>query len=635
MKLFSRILRTPNHVRLALSLVTLGMACLYSPARPENLPSDLNLLQYHRPYTWTYTVGESGFMNVLQQPEGISVLVITHFLNPPEEIAMTRKDGVWRASYTLTDTTVKMILYAFKASGASYMQRDKLLDNNYGKYYDLLVYDSSGSPVRGAYEARAISWTGFGEHRKEQLSLALENIKQELALYPGNHSARLLLYTVQLKESENDEAARKKIADDIEEVVRSARPGEEVYKFASAAYRLIGESEKTAEYEKKLVELNPKGDQAAAEAFEKIMKIESAEKREAELNGFLKSFPESRFSEFALSSLASLAIETEDSAAYTSLGDRILEKASTPASASALAGLAGVLSEKAQSLGSAEAYARKAIDVIRATSLEMRPPGVSIDEWKKQIKNTEARYQDILGWVYFQQGKTEAAVAELRKSSETAREAGPFYHLACALRQAGNTDESLRYFARSAAFGGDIGTMASEAFKELWNRSGQNPENMDAFLEGEQSWLKEDFRERVLSGRSVRKAPDFELEDIRGGWVRLSDQRETVVLVCFWATWSESSLRLLDALQKLASEYRDALFLTVATNKDMNSIEKFVDRHSIRLPVLVNEGADQSYGLQGVPTLFVIDKAGDIHFEHRGYRPDLNSLLRVELEDLL
>jgi hypothetical protein len=93
---------------------------------------------------------------------------------------------------------------------------------------------------------------------------------------------------------------------------------------------------------------------------------------------------------------------------------------------------------------------------------------------------------------------------------------------------------------------------------------------------------------------------------------------------------------MLDDLKRLADEYdEDVLFLTVATNKDIRAVNRFIDKHDISFPVLLNDGTDKDYQLQGVPTLFVIDSRGRIHFEHRGHKPELLDQLIVELDDLL
>jgi len=606
------------------------------PASPEAVQDDEPLLKFNIPYQFTYTLPESGFMNMLQDPDEISLLIYTDLLSDPKEIRLQKQDSRWHGAWVLTDTSVKMLMYAFKATGASYVRSEELIDNNFGKYYDLLVHDETEVPIRGAYQARAVSWTGFGNRRKERLREAAEDVKMELERYPDNFSARLLLYTIGLRQKEYDAYTRERIEDDIEKTLSSYDGGEDLYKFAAAAYRLIGDQQKAGGFDQKLIALNPKGDQAAGKAFEKIMDMKDSQKQWDALEGFITVYPSSRYSEFALSTMISLAIDRDDSTAFIRLGDRALKEGATPASASALAGLAGTLSEKGIELNRASAYVTRALDLIRNTDSDLKPPSISEQGWQNQIKSTAARYHDILGWIYYQQGDLDASLDELRVAAESAHQPGTLLHLAQALQDKGRTDESLMYFARAAVYGGDIGDMAYAAFESLWKQSGKPESAIQNYLETEQAWLANDYQKRVLALRSVQKAPDFELEAVSGGWVRLTDQRGTVVLLCFWASWSESSLRMLVDLKRLADEYgQDVLFLTVATNKDVNAVKSFIDKHDINFPVLLNDTTDKDYKLQGVPTLFVLDSRGRIHFEHRGHRPDLLDQLMVELDDLL
>ena len=92
---------------------------------------------------------------------------------------------------------------------------------------------------------------------------------------------------------------------------------------------------------------------------------------------------------------------------------------------------------------------------------------------------------------------------------------------------------------------------------------------------------------------------------------------------------------MLEALQLLTEEYgQDILFLSIATDPDQNSVKDFIENKDIFIPVLFNNNTDRDYNLYGVPTLFVIDEEGIIHFEHKGYRPDLLQILEVELDYL-
>lgn len=593
-------------------------------------------LRYGEPFSIHYSIPPTGFKGFIKNPKELRLLIYKNLFDPPEAVEMSKIDGTWKTSITIIDTTVKMILFAFQAVDSLGLRSSKLIDDNDGDFWDTLVEDATGTPVQGAHQARALSYTGLGGKRREDLDIALKEVKEELSLYPDNYSARTLIYNILLRQYEFSTAIRRRIDREIDLILIQHPDEETVMNFALESYRMIGQTKKARKIENALIQRNPKGDQAAMKAFDEIMKLEDTSIRVERLERFLSEFPDTRWTEFALSNLASATIELDDSTKMVTIGDRLLEKSTSPAAASALAGIAGVLSEKQTELERAIAYAKRALTIIRSAKSSTKPPEISTTEWSEQLRTTEARYRDILGWAYLQQGKALLGLSELREAVKGTSQPGVYYHLAAALQKTGDIDEALVNYGRAAAFGGEIGDMAYDLFYDLWIQSQKKPEEMEAFLDEQAGWIEENYRERVLSQRSIRSAPDFELQDLAGGWVRLSDQKGNIILLCFWASWSKSSRLLLQELQNLSDIYgMDVLFLTITTDVNLTTTEDFVHENQLNLPVLLNEETDQDYGLRGVPTLFVIDSEGYIHFEHKGYRPDIREILKIELEDLL
>jgi peroxiredoxin len=159
---------------------------------------------------------------------------------------------------------------------------------------------------------------------------------------------------------------------------------------------------------------------------------------------------------------------------------------------------------------------------------------------------------------------------------------------------------------------------------------------MDSFIQRQAQWLKQKQQGKMLSRRLIRPAPDFQLEEIDGDQIRLSDQKGSVIVLCFWATWSKGSRLILDMMEKLAETYgQDVLFLTVATDVNERTLNSYLKKYGIIFPVLLNNRTDQEYELQGVPTLFVIDAEGNIQYEHKGYQTNLMNTLAIELDTLL
>ena len=302
-------------------------------------------------------------------------------------------------------------------------------------------------------------------------------------------------------------------------------------------------------------------------------------------------------------------------------------------SAGTLAALAGAFAEKRSHLDRALACARKSLELFDAADSSQPPPGVASADWAEERKLTKARYEGTLGWILLMTGDTESAVRNLEFAAEALLEPGIFSRLAQAYERAGTSDRALVYYARTAAFGGDGGEEARQAFNALWTKLGLNAEDMRRLLSQQADWVDSAYHERVLGRETVKSAPNLSLKDLSGRRIRLSEQQGLVVL-CFWATWSRSSGKILDELQGLAETHGDVLFLTVAVDRQSGTVSKFIQGRRIGLPVLLDDGSSDRFGLEGVPTVLVLDTDHSIRFEHRGYRPDIRNLLAVEIESL-
>jgi tetratricopeptide (TPR) repeat protein/peroxiredoxin len=593
-------------------------------------------VQYGISFPIQYELSESAFIGVKDAPQVVDLLMYRNMLDTPDTLRMFIKEGIWETGITVSDTSIKMILIAFQIHYSPEMRTRPYLDTNMGKYWDFLLQDRQGKPVRGAHQARSLSYTGLGGKREENLVLSLSEIHKELTIYPDNYPARNLLYTILLRQNENDDVTRYAIKKEIDSILGSHLQDEEVMRFALGGYRMIGEMEEAKKVEDVLIQLHPKSDQAAMKAFGEIIQLEDTPLRMQRMQQFLLDFPDTRFAEYALTNIATAVIASDDSIQMITIGDKIYAQSTTLAAASGLAGIAGTLVEKRYELDRAIAYIQKAILLIRMTGASIRPPEVSSSDWEDRIQKTEARYRDILGWAMIQQGKWKEGISELKTALGVSQSPTIHFHLAQALEKIGSFDEAIDHYAKTYAFGGEVGEKANQAFDSLWVRTERNPSEKESFLQGEIKQINDIYREKILSRGEVREASDFELEDLRGGWVRLSDQQGGVVLLCFWATWSQSSQRLFRTLNQLSEMYeKDVLFLTVAMDIELDPVKKFIKENRIAFPVLINDDTDKKYGLEGVPVIFVIDEKRNIRFEHRGYRPDINEMLVIELDYLL
>ncbi len=121
-------------------------------------------------------------------------------------------------------------------------------------------------------------------------------------------------------------------------------------------------------------------------------------------------------------------------------------------------------------------------------------------------------------------------------------------------------------------------------------------------------------------------APDFELPLLDGvTLVSPSDYAGRPLFLNFWATWCAPCVRELPALEEFVArqaEYPDGpALLTINLGEPAAVISSFLDGIGIsNLPVAmdINEVVKRDYGVQNLPTTFIIDGQGEIRYMKLG-----------------
>jgi peroxiredoxin len=133
-------------------------------------------------------------------------------------------------------------------------------------------------------------------------------------------------------------------------------------------------------------------------------------------------------------------------------------------------------------------------------------------------------------------------------------------------------------------------------------------------------------------------APDWQLLNLDGHPVQLSEFKGKVVVLDFWATWypaSKSEISNLAALQE-QDKSKGLVVIGVSVDDGPEAVLAFLKSHlSIDYPIVMgNDEMRSSYGgITTVPTTFIIDRKGVITRIHQGpfekttFKKDLGKLL--------
>jgi peroxiredoxin len=117
-------------------------------------------------------------------------------------------------------------------------------------------------------------------------------------------------------------------------------------------------------------------------------------------------------------------------------------------------------------------------------------------------------------------------------------------------------------------------------------------------------------------------APDFELMDLNGESVRLSDFRGEVVLINFWATWCGPCRLEMSTFQARLESHPGEGFSVLAVNDDEpeDSIRFYTDGLHLTFPILLDPGAkvQELYRVWRYPASYFVDREGVIRYIHLG-----------------
>jgi thiol-disulfide isomerase/thioredoxin len=135
-----------------------------------------------------------------------------------------------------------------------------------------------------------------------------------------------------------------------------------------------------------------------------------------------------------------------------------------------------------------------------------------------------------------------------------------------------------------------------------------------------------------------KDAPDFELDMLDGSNFKLSENKGSVVILDFWATWCGPCVQALPVLMKVSAEFADKGVKLIGVNQqeDKGTIEGFLKKKEWDLKVALDKGsAAQMFMVSGIPQTVIVGKDGKVAKVHVGFSPGLETSLREELEKIV
>ena len=133
----------------------------------------------------------------------------------------------------------------------------------------------------------------------------------------------------------------------------------------------------------------------------------------------------------------------------------------------------------------------------------------------------------------------------------------------------------------------------------------------------------------MLYGLGVwAKLPSVTLRDIDGKSVNVATLAENgkPVIISFFATWCKPCLRELKAIDEVYDEWKEETgveiyIVSTDQGQDVQKVKPMVDGYGWRYHVLLDPNGElkRAMNVQNVPHVFVIDKKGNVVYNHMGY----------------
>ena len=145
----------------------------------------------------------------------------------------------------------------------------------------------------------------------------------------------------------------------------------------------------------------------------------------------------------------------------------------------------------------------------------------------------------------------------------------------------------------------------------------------------------------VVELKEGQPAPGFTLLTLDGGRASLTDHRDKLVVINFWATWCQPCTVEMPSLEALWRRYRDRGLIVVGVCVDRGApkalLEPYVRNLKLTFPILLDPDSKTSdrWRVTALPATFLVRPGGEVAGMAMGAREWNSDEMRALVERLL
>jgi thiol-disulfide isomerase/thioredoxin len=141
------------------------------------------------------------------------------------------------------------------------------------------------------------------------------------------------------------------------------------------------------------------------------------------------------------------------------------------------------------------------------------------------------------------------------------------------------------------------------------------------------------------SGHQPAALAEFSLPKLDAQTLRSQELKDNIIVLDFWATWCETCISEIPALNKLEKEYssRGVRVIGLAVQSGWASdIQKFAKQYDMRYTILVgNDDTVSDFGVISFPNTYVIGPGWKLYKKYSGVSDTKAADIRQDIETLL
>lgn len=558
----------------------------------------------------------------IEKAANISMFVHTYGKNiySTNEYDLKKEGKIWMGSFSAADTCAGVVIRF--TDGKEY-------DNNRSKCFPIRFYGNDGKLVKYASGGLAGGYVGwFGAFQIDpEAPTALKLCEEEIALYPSSLKDIFSVYYYAYNVVDKAKAAEF-LNTETEEFEKTLSQSEEDLLFLRNCYKSQKIKEKVDKTNALILEKYPDGKYSQETKFNEIYGTKDAAKKAELANKFKEQFPKSQYVAYLFPDQSQALIkEGKYEEAYEAI------KKNEKATSSSYNNLAWAMFEKDVNLPLAKEIAAKGVELsgkdAQSTDVKI-PPYYSEKEYKKMMSASAYLVLDTYGAILLKLGENAEALKYMKQAYDLdgGKTADVNERYSQALVANGKHAEATTEMEKFISDGKSTSAM-KDLLKQTYTKTKGTDAGFDKYLSGLESKANKSVLDEMKKTMINMPAPKFTLVDLKGDKVSLADLKGKIVIIDFWATWCGPCKASFPGMQKAVNKFAsnpNVKFLFVNTwennvdDKKKNA-QDFITQNKYTFQVLLDNDNKviESYKVRGIPTKFIIDKAGNIRFKAVGF----------------